>query len=54
MDKDKVYRMVTKAYLAKGKDGYDVLAKCKQVFGKCDYRNVVRVATLTRVIHAAD
>ena len=28
---DKVYRMVTKAYLANGKDGYDVLAKCKQV-----------------------
>jgi hypothetical protein len=23
--------MVTKAYLANGKDGYDVLAKCKQV-----------------------
>ena len=28
---DKVYRMVTKAYLANGKDGYDVLAKCNQV-----------------------
>lgn len=27
----KTYRMVTKAYLANGKDGYDVLAKCKQV-----------------------
>ena len=23
--------MVTKAYLANGKDGYDVLAKCNQV-----------------------
>jgi 5'-nucleotidase len=28
---DKVYRMATKAYLANGKDGYDVLAKCNQV-----------------------
>ena len=28
---DKVYRMVTKAYLANGKDGYDVLGKCNQV-----------------------
>lgn len=27
----KTYRMVTKAYLANGKDGYDVLAKCNQV-----------------------
>ena len=27
----KTYRLATKAYLANGKDGYDVLAKCKQV-----------------------
>ena len=27
----KTYRLATKAYIAKGKDGYDVLAKCKQV-----------------------
>ena len=26
--------MVTKAYLANGKDGYDVLAKCNQVCEK--------------------
>ena len=31
LDPKKVYRVVTKAYLAKGKDGYDVLAKCEQV-----------------------
>ena len=28
---DKTYRMVTKAYLANGKDGYDVLANCHQI-----------------------
>lgn len=27
----KTYRLATKAYLANGKDGYDVLAKCKQL-----------------------
>lgn len=27
----KKYRLCTKSYLANGKDGYDVLASCKQV-----------------------
>merc|ERR1712088_1247100 len=27
----KTYRLATKAYLANGKDGYDVFAKCKQL-----------------------
>merc|ERR1711997_260417 len=31
LNPDKTYRLVTKAYLANGKDGYDVLAKCKQL-----------------------
>ena len=31
LNPERIYRMVTKAYLANGKDGYDVLAKCKQV-----------------------
>ena len=32
LDPERTYRLVTKAYLANGKDGYDVLAKCKQVW----------------------
>ena len=31
LNPERTYRMVTKAYLANGKDGYDVLAKCNQV-----------------------
>jgi len=31
VEKGKVYRMATKAYLAAGKDGYDCLAACKQL-----------------------
>jgi len=31
LDPKRTYRLVTKAYLANGKDGYDVLAKCKQL-----------------------
>ena len=31
LDLAKTYRLVTKAYLAAGKDGYDVLAKCEKV-----------------------
>lgn len=31
LDPERTYRLVTKAYLANGKDGYDVLAKCKQL-----------------------
>ena len=31
LNPERTYRLVTKAYLANGKDGYDVLAKCKQV-----------------------
>ena len=37
LEPDKVYNMVTKAYLANGKDGYDVLAKCNQVTLNCEY-----------------
>ena len=32
LDLKKTYRLVTKAYLAAGKDGYDVLAKCEKVY----------------------
>ena len=31
LDPERKYRMVTKGYLAHGKDGYDMLAKCEQV-----------------------
>ena len=31
LDQEKIYRMVTKAYIAKGKDGYDILSGCNQV-----------------------
>lgn len=31
LDLKKTYRLVTKAYLAAGKDGYDVLGKCEKV-----------------------
>jgi len=31
LNPERTYRMVTKAYLANGKDGYDVLAKCNQL-----------------------
>jgi len=33
---EKTYRMVTKAFLAKGKDGYDVLSNCKQIIDEED------------------
>ena len=44
LDLDAKYRMVTKAYLFAGKDGFDVLRGCKVLVGITDH-NFLRIKT---------
>ena len=37
LDMEQRYKLVTKAYLGKGKDGYDSLAKAEVSFATLDY-----------------